>query len=718
MSNTPLKITVVFMTVLTVALCAVLLGTNGYRYFHYSGRYVTIEMKTPIEGYGQVFFDTGLGYKEDESYRFAIRPTSGFEEYRIPLPESNVKSVRFDPLDKRGPFEIRSLTIETRDENIVWKGDHLAEQIMPLQQIAIKNIKSIFTGLSTGEDPIFHIRGLVIPDNRNTLQRLLIIIAVFMVGIALMGFIVFLITDALIRSDHLYPRKKSSISLFLQNIAAGILVLAIIGLYLWTVTSNYKPFHFTIDGAYDNTATLYADLAEALLQGRLSLLIEPSQELISLPDPYDLRQNHGLKLWDAILYKGQYYLYFGPAPALMAFIPWKLLTGQRMPHNLAGAIFAVSGFAVSILLMILIIRGAELKGSFLTVLIGIMMLGMCNMVLPVLRKPFMYEVAVLSAYCWSMLSLFFIFSFLLFDNRKIIYLVVSSLCYGLAIASRFSYVFGIVIFLIPLWSLLDHQKVYSRSFFKKMAVFLSTVGMPLALCIGILLLYNYMRFGNFLEFGVRYQLGIVRPLDYTFFSIQNFWINNYLNLMSGVFINGSFPFFHVQSVNIPVNITIPSYYPIYCVKEDLPAAGLLMNIPFLWIIIPGWIYLKLRRLEFPKPIHYFISLLLLGGTANWLVVSLFSFANIRYVIDFLPMFVLLSCLIYFMIYDHLHKVIVGRAIVQCIAIMTVVYAALTNIGFSIEVECGGQTFQKWNPELYTAIERFFDFIPQIINKMY
>ena len=144
-------------------------------------------------------------------------------------------------------------------------------------------------------------------------------------------------------------------------------------------------------------------------------------------------------------------------------------------------------------------------------------------------------------------------------------------------------------------------------------------------------------------------------------------------------------------------------------------AGLLMNIPFLWIIIPGWIYLELRKLEFPKPIHYFATLLLLGGTANWLVVSLYSFASIRYVIDFLPMFLLLSCLVYFVIYDHFHDVIVGRAIVQCIAITTVVYAALANIGISIEGY--GQIFQKGNPELYTAIEHFFDFIPHIINKL-
>ena len=168
-------------------------------------------------------------------------------------------------------------------------------------------------------------------------------------------------------------------------------------------------------------------------------------------------------------------------------------------------------------------------------------------------------------------------------------------------------------------------------------------------------------------------------------------------------------------MNIPKGIIIPPFYPIYDVKMAIPHAGLLMNIPFLWMIFPGWFYLMRRKLEFLKPIRCFTSLLLLGGTIGWLVVSLFSYADIRYVIDFLPMLLLLACLLYFMIYHHFHKAIVGRTIVQCIAITTVVYAFLANIGISIAG--AGQVFEKENPALYEAIERFFDFIPYIINKL-
>ena len=78
------------------------------------------------------------------------------------------------------------------------------------------------------------------------------------------------------------------------------------------------------------------------------------------------------------------------------------------------------------------------------------------------------------------------------------------------------------------------------------------------------------------------------------------------------------------------------------------------------------------------------------------------------------MLLLLSCLIYLMIYDHFHDVIVGRAIVQLIAITTVIYSVLANIGMSIETF---GLFKEGNPEVYTAMEHFFDFIPQMIHKI-
>ena len=65
----------------------------------------------------------------------------------------------------------------------------------------------------------------------------------------------------------------------------------------------------------------YNLLADAFRAGQTSLLVTPSPELLALPNPYDPAQNAALRLHDATLYRGRYYLYFGPTPALVLFLP-------------------------------------------------------------------------------------------------------------------------------------------------------------------------------------------------------------------------------------------------------------------------------------------------------------------------------------------------------------------------------------------------------------
>ena len=67
----------------------------------------------------------------------------------------------------------------------------------------------------------------------------------------------------------------------------------------------------------------YNLLAKGYLSGHLSLSILPAPELLALPDPYDPIANARLRIWDATLFKGRYYLYFGPTPALLLFAPFR-----------------------------------------------------------------------------------------------------------------------------------------------------------------------------------------------------------------------------------------------------------------------------------------------------------------------------------------------------------------------------------------------------------
>jgi len=72
----------------------------------------------------------------------------------------------------------------------------------------------------------------------------------------------------------------------------------------------------------------YEYLTEGFLAGHTYLPVEPAPELLRLSDPYDPAANAKYRLWDASLYRGRYYLYFGPGPAVALMLPWRIATGR------------------------------------------------------------------------------------------------------------------------------------------------------------------------------------------------------------------------------------------------------------------------------------------------------------------------------------------------------------------------------------------------------
>src|SRR5471030_2947323 len=107
---------------------------------------------------------------------------------------------------------------------------------------------------------------------------------------------------------------------------------------------------------HGQTSEYYALLTDAFLAGQTSLLVQPSAQLLALPDPHDPVANAPFRLHDASLYHEKYYLYFGPTPALVLFLPYKLLTGSHFPTRLAVALFCAAGFACSCALFFLLAK--------------------------------------------------------------------------------------------------------------------------------------------------------------------------------------------------------------------------------------------------------------------------------------------------------------------------------------------------------------------------
>src|SRR5580698_3527689 len=71
----------------------------------------------------------------------------------------------------------------------------------------------------------------------------------------------------------------------------------------------------------------YNRLAEGFRHGHLYFDELPSPALLAKPDPF-ASENAGLWLWDASLYKGHYYMYWGPVPGLL-LLAFKTLTSSH-----------------------------------------------------------------------------------------------------------------------------------------------------------------------------------------------------------------------------------------------------------------------------------------------------------------------------------------------------------------------------------------------------
>ena len=99
----------------------------------------------------------------------------------------------------------------------------------------------------------------------------------------------------------------------IQHIILGVLITSVIVLtsYVWFATAGTWKI-------WPSSTNYYNLLANAFIQGQVSLDLEVPQELLALPNPYKVSERKNVDyLWDASLYKGRYYLYWGPLPAIV-----------------------------------------------------------------------------------------------------------------------------------------------------------------------------------------------------------------------------------------------------------------------------------------------------------------------------------------------------------------------------------------------------------------
>jgi len=467
---------------------------------------------------------------------------------------------------------------------------------------------------------------------------------------------------------------------------AAVLALAA-WFYGWTATSAGSPLTWERPH-YD----LYNRLADGFLAGRTSFLEEPPVELAQLADPYDPAQNAPFRRYhDVTYFEGRYYLYFGPAPALLLLAPWKLVTGGSLPQNLAVVAFAWGAAALGVLLLWEIRRRFFPTAPAWLVFTGALAVSFGSLWLMLLRRPIYYELAIASAGFLALGALWCLLRSEVTTARRSAWLAGCSLLLGLAVAGRPNYGLGsigcIAVCAITWWQQASGApRDRWRSLHRPL---LALVG-PFAACMAALMAYNAVRFGSPFEVGTSYMLAGSNQTGVAQVGLRYVPINLYYYLAAAPHFSAHFPFVAVTG--------FPWFQPPagYGGQENM--YGFPLIVPLVWLILALWS--DIRRGAAPKSWQLWTRSTLALAAGNWVfLLGLMGAAN-RYLLDFVPMLVVLAVVGVM----RAATVLAGwrRTAVQGAWIVALAVSLAANVLLSLQ---HNGLFRHHNPEGYARLAR-------------
>jgi hypothetical protein len=343
------------------------------------------------------------------------------------------------------------------------------------------------------------------------------------------------------------------------------------GFYVWTVIPD------PADSEVRHVAHKYFGLqAEGWLAGRLDLPRTVPAGLLLLPDPYDPEANRAFRMagtegvHDLSLHNGRLYLYWGPVPTLVAFLPWRVLTGEMLQSAWASWVFAFGAWCASAVLLARAARKYFPATRTAVLFAGYIGLAVCNWAPVVLRRATVWETPIFAACFFGTLTWWLLAECSWAERpAKWRWLAAASLAWGLAFGSRPIWIVASGVLLVPLW--LERSRWREKEFRRMMIA----AALPCGLCVLGLLAHNVARFGDPLEFGQRWQLADVRVQNARLFAPAYLGFNVHAYLLSVPRFVAYFPFI----LPAPYAVPPPGHFGTEMVY------GLFVALPWLWFIV-------------------------------------------------------------------------------------------------------------------------------------
>ena len=409
--------------------------------------------------------------------------------------------------------------------------------------------------------------------------------------------------------------------------------------------------NYPIDFSKTDGNQITKELVDAFESGHLYLAEAPSDELLSLDNPYDWSQRSKAEvtaLWDHLLYEGKYYSYYGIAPVLLLFLPFHAVTGVYFASVLAVLLFSVVGV---VFLILLFREYAErfCKSITLGMLVSaLLIIVFSSGIWYSLCFSNFYEIAQSAGFMFTCAGFFFLLRSNVAGGGKIRKpsLAWSSAFMSLAVLSRPTLALYCVTALVFIWfglkkNMSDNgEKMLSKGSMK----YLCCALIPYAVFGGLQCAYNFARFGSPLDFGIQYSLTI-NDFTRSQFYADFFNISFHNFILAFPVIKSVFPFVSSNFSRLGAN----GYY--FIANEN--AVGIFwraLTSLGLFGIAPA--YKKLNRDEKRK-----LMLLMLPVSVVAPLVIIFSIwesgYGVRYCADFSWQIILGGTTVLFIIYDRI-----------------------------------------------------------------
>ena len=487
------------------------------------------------------------------------------------------------------------------------------------------------------------------------------------------------------------------------KIASWGLFAVIVVTYVWLVSVGRWT-------DWPSTTDYYEMLANAFQHGQAHLMIDPDPRLLELPDPYDYEARKHIPIpWDVVLYEGDFYLYWGPAPGL-------ILAGLRLfiPVEI-GDEYLVFGFVTgflffSVLLILAIWRDLFRDSPWWIVIPGVLVAGLGNPIPWLLTRPAVYEVAISGGQLFLIAGIYWAFTALRSAKPVKWRLLIAGICWAFALGSRITLAVAIVFMICMVLFRIYKTTPKVRIFDMDIWVLVT----PLVLGVIGLGWYNYARFGSMVEFGHRYQLtrenfyleqDIALSGAYIFHNLYNYLVNSIRFLPVFPFVKPIWGKLNLY----PFNIWAPERYHVEQV------AGVLITTPYVWFALIS-ILILLRHIHRRRSAQSDPRTTAMGSLERWLVIVLigvvilellplltFLSTTMRYLADFVPTLVLLSTIGSYQGYRMDSKHVTKRKAFLTVFLLAALISTL--LGFLLSVTGYNARFENLNPELFDKIER-------------